>query len=83
MQRLGRYDEALRWYQLNGARLLAPVLLASSHYHRGEIYEAMGDREKAQLHYRAFVELWRDADPQYQPVVQKVRRRLVELSGEG
>lgn len=43
----------------------------------------MGDTEKALLHYGAFVELWRDADPEYQPFVEEVRERMGRLMGEG
>ena len=75
---LGRYDEALRWYPPRGDALLAP-----SHFYRGEMYEEMGDTEKALLHYGAFVELWRDADPEYQPMVEDVLERMGRLTGEG
>ncbi len=62
---------------------LGPALLASSHYHRGQIYEELGDTDKALWHYGAFVELWREADPEYQPVVEDVRERMARLVGEG
>ena len=79
---LGRYDEAIRWYTPRMARGIAPVLLAPSHYYRGQIYEEMGDTEKALLHYGAFVELWRDADPEHQPLVEEVKGRMARLAGE-
>lgn len=31
------------------------------------------------IHYAQFVELWRDADAELQPQVQKARQRLREL----
>jgi tetratricopeptide (TPR) repeat protein len=74
---LGRYDEALRWYASHRG------MRAPSHYYRGEMYEEMGDTEKALWHYGAFVELWRDADPEYQSVVQDVKERMALLSAEG
>jgi len=79
---LGRYDEAIRWYTPRMVRGIAPVLLAPSHYYRGQIYEEMGDTEKALLHYGAFVELWRDADPEHQPLVEEVKGRMARLAGE-
>ena len=42
----------------------------------GELYEARGNWPKAAEHYGAFVELWKDADPELQPAVAEVRRRL-------
>jgi tetratricopeptide (TPR) repeat protein len=45
----------------------------------GELYEAKGDREKAKLYYGKFVDLWKTADPDLQPKVAEVRRRLARL----
>ena len=47
----------------------------------GELYEDR-DRQKALDYYSQFVELWREADPELQPVVEEVRLRIGELSGE-
>ena len=49
----------------------------------GELYEARGNRAKAVEYYARFAELWRDADPELQPVVRDVRERIVRLAGEG
>jgi serine/threonine protein kinase len=46
----------------------------------GELYEARGDRERAASRYARFVELWKDADPELQPTVTEVRRRLRTLN---
>ena len=45
----------------------------------GELHEARGDREAAAKYYQKFVTLWKDADPELQPVVDDVRRRLSRL----
>jgi DNA-binding SARP family transcriptional activator len=45
----------------------------------GELHEARGDREAAVKYYQKFVTLWKDADPDLQPVVDEVRRRLSRL----
>jgi hypothetical protein len=45
----------------------------------GELYEAKGNVEKALEHYTAFVELWKDADPELQPRVRDVRGRIERL----
>ncbi len=47
-----------------------------------ELYEAAGNREKAVEYYDRFAELWSNADPELQPVVQDVRLRIARLVGE-
>jgi eukaryotic-like serine/threonine-protein kinase len=46
----------------------------------GELYEAKGDRENAARFYTKFVDLWKNADPELQPKVAEVRKRLARLS---
>ena len=46
----------------------------------GELYEAKGDRQRAASHYAKFVELWKNADPELQPQVAEVKKRLARLS---
>jgi eukaryotic-like serine/threonine-protein kinase len=46
----------------------------------GELYEARGQREKATSYYTRFVDLWKNADPELQPQVADVKRRLERLS---
>jgi hypothetical protein len=46
----------------------------------GELYDSKGDTADAVKHYAAFTELWKDADPDLQPVVSDVRKRLGELT---
>jgi tetratricopeptide (TPR) repeat protein len=45
----------------------------------GEMYEAKSNVDKALDHYTAFVELWKDADPELQPRVREVRARIERL----
>jgi tetratricopeptide (TPR) repeat protein len=42
----------------------------------GELHEARGDRADAVKYYQMFVDLWRNADPELQPTVREVTRRL-------
>jgi tetratricopeptide (TPR) repeat protein len=56
-------------------------ILGASYKRLGELYEDR-DRQKALDYYSSFVELWRAADPELQPVVEEVRLRMAELSGE-
>ncbi len=46
----------------------------------GELYEAKGDKAKAALYYQKFVALWRSADPELQPKVTEIKRRLATLN---
>ena len=76
----GRYDEAVRWYgSFEGAAVHDRVFEAPAHWRRGRIYEARGDRERAVQHYERFAELWSDADPELQVVVDEARMRQAEL----
>ena len=45
----------------------------------GEMHEAKGNVDKALSHYQAFVELWKNADPELQPRVRDVRSRIERL----
>jgi tetratricopeptide (TPR) repeat protein len=44
------------------------------------LYESKSDRQRAARAYRAFVELWKDGDPEVQPRVAHARGRLAALS---
>ncbi len=63
-------------------RLLPEVdgtYLAGTYKRLGELYDAKGDRAKAATYYRKFVALWKTADPELQPKVTEVQRRLARL----
>jgi eukaryotic-like serine/threonine-protein kinase len=46
----------------------------------GQLYESMGKTEKAVENYRAFIDLWKNADPDLQPRVADARKRLAALT---
>jgi tetratricopeptide (TPR) repeat protein len=56
--------------------------VGSSYKRLGELYENKGDRVKAAEYYTKFVRLWKDADPDLQPAVADVKRRLAKLGSE-
>jgi tetratricopeptide (TPR) repeat protein len=56
--------------------------LAGTYKRLGELYEAKGDREKAVTNYTKFVELWKNADPELQPKVAEVKKKLARLDTE-
>ena len=52
--------------------------------HLGELYDARKNNPEALAHYGAFVAQWKGADPDLQPAVAAVKRRMAELvAGEG
>jgi tetratricopeptide (TPR) repeat protein len=57
-----------------------PRHLAGAYKRLGELYDAKGDRQRAALYYTKFVELWKNADPELQPKVTEVKRRLARLN---
>jgi DNA-binding SARP family transcriptional activator/tetratricopeptide (TPR) repeat protein len=77
---LGRYEEALAWY---GSHVevyeQGRLFEAHSHYRRGQIYERLGKPQEAAKHYRAFVTIWKDCDPELQPLVAAAEQRLQTL----
>jgi tetratricopeptide (TPR) repeat protein len=83
LSRLGRDDEALGWFRSIAERAAYElVYLAPAQLRQAEIYDKRGDRKQAAEHYRRFVELWREADPELQREVERARKRLLELRGE-
>ena len=80
LRRPGRGEEALGWYEsLPTITPFGLVYLAISHFRRGEIYESLGQEEQAVEHYSRFIELWRDCDPELQPLVEDAKEKLSEL----
>jgi tetratricopeptide (TPR) repeat protein len=79
LQETGRGEEAIGWYATLESSPYELVLRAPAHLHRAEIHEASGDRARAIEHYRAFVDLWSGADPEFQPSVEAARTALRRL----
>jgi len=57
-----------------------PTHLAGAYKRLGELYEAKGEKQKAASYYTKFVDLWKNADPELQPKVAEVKKRLAALS---
>jgi tetratricopeptide (TPR) repeat protein len=55
--------------------------LPAVHKRLGELYESKGDTQRSAGHYLAFIDLWKNADPELQPRVQEAKRRLAHLPG--
>jgi DNA-binding SARP family transcriptional activator/TolB-like protein len=77
LNRLGRDEEALRWYASLGATSYQETIyLAPSHMRRAEIHERRGEIEDARAHYSRVVELWSGADSELQPEVTRAHEAL-------
>jgi tetratricopeptide (TPR) repeat protein/tRNA A-37 threonylcarbamoyl transferase component Bud32 len=84
---LNQPDSALAGYErlantpnlnIEGRQIDLPAALRRA----GEMYEIKGDRNKALEYYGRFVDLWKDADPELQPLVRQVRQHMAELASE-
>ena len=81
----GQADSALAIYQRfvetpgSGHGANDPMFLAGTYKRMGELSEARGDRQQAAAAYAKFIRLWQNADPELQPVVADIRRRLAAL----
>ena len=83
--RLGRADSAIATGEafVSGTHFdrigQDAIYLAGIRQRLGEMYEEKGNVDKALTHYQAFVDLWKDADPELQPRVRDVRGRIERL----
>ena len=48
----------------------------------GKLYDEAGDPEEASVYLARFIELWDEADPEFQPRVEAARTRLTEILRE-
>jgi class 3 adenylate cyclase/tetratricopeptide (TPR) repeat protein len=84
LHELGRDEEALNWYRyLTYISAEDVAYLPYTHLRQAQILERQGDRENAARHYRAFLDLWRAADPEFQPTIDEARSSLARLAPAG
>ncbi len=80
-ERAGLADSAVKVYEhyLNGPPTFEVdnLKLVWVLEHVAALYEKRGDRAKATAAYARVAELWKDADPELQPRVQRARERAV------
>ncbi len=78
LREVGRAEEALTWYSsFAEVSVYDLTFLAPSHFRRAQIHEQRGDGAKATEHYRRFLDLWQDADPEFAEWVESARERVV------
>ncbi|HJQ20767.1 MAG TPA: protein kinase [Gemmatimonadaceae bacterium] len=83
---MGVPDSAIYYWQkyldtpLFGREGMDASTVAILHRRLGELYEEKHDIPNAVAHYRKFVSLWEHADPELQPQVAEVKRRLTRMA---
>jgi eukaryotic-like serine/threonine-protein kinase len=75
---IAAYEESLALHD-EGLILNDPLQLPHTLRRLGELYDAQGNTAKAVEYYARFVNLWRDADPELQPLVRRAQERLNAL----
>ena len=82
----GQPDSAVAYFErylaIPAPRRVDFQALATVEKRLGELHDSRHERQKAITHYAAFVEQWKNADADLQPVVASVKRRLNELRGQ-
>jgi tetratricopeptide (TPR) repeat protein len=84
--RMGQSDSALAHFKAYLAEpstrrdIIDWAALAGVQKRLGELYDSKGDTANAVKHYGAFTDLWKNADPDLQPVVTTVKKRMGELT---
>ena len=81
----GEADSAIVYYERFLDRKLTdieidPPTLTAVYKRLAELHDAAGNHDRAISNYQAFVELWKNADPELQPMVQRARARAAELA---
>jgi tRNA A-37 threonylcarbamoyl transferase component Bud32/tetratricopeptide (TPR) repeat protein len=85
LDRAGQGDSARRVYQrLVDAPILAIDADEETFYpiallRLGELYRAAGDPVRARTYLTRFIDLWKSADPELQPMVARAREQLTKL----
>ncbi|HEX6053135.1 MAG TPA: protein kinase [Gemmatimonadaceae bacterium] len=83
--RAGIADSAIVYYEKFAANPLSdididPNHLAGAYKRLAELYDAKREWDRAATYYLKFVDLWREADPELQPVVKRAADRAAEIA---
>ena len=74
---LGRPRDAIEW--LNTFVSISGAYWPLAYLYIGQANEELGDAEQARNAYATFVDMWLDADPELQPLVEEARAALKRL----
>jgi DNA-binding SARP family transcriptional activator/tetratricopeptide (TPR) repeat protein len=81
---VGRLDEAYAWFSsFSEHSPWGRLYEAPAQLRRAQIAERLGRKPDAVRHYTRFAALWKDADPEFQPMVADAGERLRHLSDLG
>lgn len=80
--RLGRADEAERYFISLADNIRRGPFKTLSQYELGRTYEALNEPEKARLHYGRFVNWWENCDSHLRPLWERGREALARLTKE-
>jgi tetratricopeptide (TPR) repeat protein len=62
-------------------RLYHPGFVVRSWAERGALHQQLGHKAEAIADYQRFIEAWRHADPEFQPLVDRARAAVAALQG--
>ena len=74
---LGRPRDAIRW--LNTFVGVSNAFWPIAWLYIGQAYEQLGELEEARTAYASFVDMWQNADPELQPIVDEARAALARI----
>lgn len=81
---LGRWDEALRWYDAthDGYFHWGTPALAQTTVRRGDLYTHLGRVCDARSAYRYALHLWGNAEASFSPTIERIQDRLREIESD-
>jgi hypothetical protein len=74
---LGRDRDALPWYRSLSSEWL---FVAAINFRQGQIYQRLGDSERARFFYGRFIRLWKRCDPTLQASLDQAQQAMASLS---
>jgi tetratricopeptide (TPR) repeat protein len=77
-----RYEAALEHSDEIIDLAAQPRQIPTTYLRLAQLYEERGDLERASGYYGRFVDLWDEADPEFQPRVERARARLAAIVAE-
>ena len=82
LREVGRRREALDWYAtFPDPEAYDLAYLPAATLRRAELYDRLGNRAAARRFYARFADLWRDADPELQPLRAEALRKWSAAGG--
>jgi tetratricopeptide (TPR) repeat protein len=81
----GRFDETVVQFEkqmtrFEDDRAAYPIEAVKMYYFLGVAYQELGRAQEAAAMLREFLEIWKDADPAFDPLRSDARRRLTRLA---